>query len=298
MDLVFNELSVQFDLPTTEQTVINCFEQMYRILVKYRQAFKHPSANILSNTKFSDCTLIQDYSIDLKTIFKQLPNDVQSLLIPAITSQPMLREIPPYYYHQYNEESLEVKGFAYAYENNLYAISYNNLVWGNPNYTLLKIDEVIEENVQVNHFIENSIDALGEDTVYESLNSSEELWIRRKDIFPNLVFCKETEKQICSCSIKNKLLRTSYQKLKVLNDGIGGKPLNEFNYKNLGIAISGESESTLNKYSKERTFSIPETEREEIFELHIKSGDWRYHFYLDNETNMCYIGYIGVHLPT
>lgn len=299
MDLVFNELSVQFDLPEDQKEAVLCLKKMHEILIKYRKAIKSPTANILSDQKFSEYSLVKDYSIDLKAIFRELPKDVRSMLTKAITSKPMLRDIPPFYSFVYNQQNEpEVKGFAYAYENDFYSISYNYSIWKEEEYELLRIADELEEKVKVKHFIESSTDELGDDSFYKSLRNSKELWDQIENVYPNLVFCGNTEQQICNTSLKDKRLRTAYRKLKVLNDGLEDNDIGSFEYKKLGITISGESESTLNLFSNERTFSIPKTDREEIFQLHIKSGDWRYHFFLDKEIKKCYIGYIGKHLRT
>jgi len=39
-------------------------------------------------------------------------------------------------------------------------------------------------------------------------------------------------------------------------------------------------------------------EKKQLFEKHIKTGDLRFHFYPDEESNTIYVGYIGSHLST
>jgi hypothetical protein len=63
------------------------------------------------------------------------------------------------------------------------------------------------------------------------------------------------------------------------------------------LNVSPESDSTLRLYSAQRKFKLPDGRRE-VFELHIKVGDLRFHFYPDNQDRKVYVGYIGVHLPT
>ena len=58
---------------------------------------------------------------------------------------------------------------------------------------------------------------------------------------------------------------------------------------------SGESQSTLNMYSDERTFRCPDGEYR-IFEWHLKRGDTRIHFFDFPEPKRILVGYVGAHL--
>src|SRR5690606_568945 len=73
----------------------------------------------------------------------------------------------------------------------------------------------------------------------------------------------------------------------------------DFNYKDAiektSLRISPESDSTIRKFGTQRKFSIPD-QGKELFDLHIKTGDLRFHFYPDNLNRKVYIGYIGKHL--
>ena len=51
------------------------------------------------------------------------------------------------------------------------------------------------------------------------------------------------------------------------------------------------------KKKQMRLFKLPNG-KTECFELHIKTGDLRFHFFPDNNSLKIYIGYIGTHLPT
>jgi hypothetical protein len=53
----------------------------------------------------------------------------------------------------------------------------------------------------------------------------------------------------------------------------------------------------MSSYGNERIFQMP-SGGTEIFELHIKTGDLRFHFYPDNKNFKIFVGYIGPHLNT
>lgn len=90
-----------------------------------------------------------------------------------------------------------------------------------------------------------------------------------------------------------------YDRLMVLNDFAENWENGEFNLEefksNNNIVCSPESQSTINLYGEQRTFSIPHV-GSKVFTLHIKTGDLRFHFFPDNNTKMIYVGYIGPHL--
>jgi hypothetical protein len=75
----------------------------------------------------------------------------------------------------------------------------------------------------------------------------------------------------------------------------------DFSYQNVNdtssLRISPESVSTMNLFGEDRRFQMP-TGGTQIFELHIKTGNFRFHFYPDNKSKTVYIGYIGPHLRT
>lgn len=313
MDLVMNELSFQYNLPSSEEEAMDCLKALSRTLQKYRLELRINKLSILVEGSFKQCLLLiknegaeDEAHIYFQELFKKAKNKTAlRLLLSAFSSKPKLKKLPslsvykpknelPFYTYKEGEAEPEIVGFAYAYEHALYAVSYNNPIWDKMEYNILKIEEVTEKEVTVNHFLESSsVDA------FKLLKTGKNLWDWKGLVFPNLVFCGNTETQICDLSLKNKHIQIAYDKLKKLDEGLEGKKnIVDFDYKSLGIQISGESKSTKTAHGALRTFLIPKTERYELFELHIKSGDWRYHFFLDKETDKCYIGYIGKKLRT
>lgn len=125
-------------------------------------------------------------------------------------------------------------------------------------------------------------------------------WDRRELLFSNLIFCKEVEANILS--IGGTYLEQIITKLKELNSYVrnhwldGSFSYNDANQK-CAVNISPESKSTMDsaKHKNMRMFGLPDGRRE-CFELHIKTGDLRFHFFPENKK--VYIGYIGKHLET
>lgn len=125
-------------------------------------------------------------------------------------------------------------------------------------------------------------------------------WERRKELFSRVILCPGVEEQIRK--IGGKYFQQTISKIRELDNYIvnhwnGGV----FNYRNANsnaaLNISPESRTTMEQQDliSLRTFSLPDGRRE-CFDLHIKTGDLRFHFYPENLK--IYIGYIGKHLRT
>lgn len=132
----------------------------------------------------------------------------------------------------------------------------------------------------------------------DELAHLDKFWETRKEEFPNLIFCSEVKQQLQNInSIKQ--FKQIIDRLKTLNNYLNMWTDGDFNYKevnnNTNLRISPESQSTLKKFGVQRKFFV-ENKGKLLFDLHIKTGDLRYHFLPDVDTKKVYIGYIGKHL--
>lgn len=136
----------------------------------------------------------------------------------------------------------------------------------------------------------------------DSLRKGSELWNSREEVFPNLVFCGKTFKQLTDLSVSNIVYNQLYNALKQLNVycAIGREyslaDINELSCLN----ITDESDSVKNnpKLKRHRMFSVNGVS--EFFGYHIKnfSGALRLHIFPVASENKIYVGYFGKHLPT
>jgi hypothetical protein len=125
-------------------------------------------------------------------------------------------------------------------------------------------------------------------------------WIKKEKLFPNLIMCGEVQNQI------NLIGNSGYfnqiiDKLKEFNLAVGNWDSGNFSYndinRNHALRISPESSQTINNYGNQRRFQLPHGGTD-LFELHIKTGNLRFHFLPDNNSRKVFIGYIGPHLQT
>jgi len=125
-----------------------------------------------------------------------------------------------------------------------------------------------------------------------------EIWERRSLLFKRIELCPGVEEQL-----KNGYTGQILEKLLILDEYCQDYWIEgSFSYKDanqrVALNISPESDSTMNdaKKKQKRMFKLPNG-KTECFELHIKTGDLRFHFFPDNNSLKIYIGYIRTHLP-
>lgn len=129
-------------------------------------------------------------------------------------------------------------------------------------------------------------------------------WDHKKHVFRRILFCDNVKNYITSLGT-SKYLPQIIKKILELNDYIerkwtnGGFYVNNINAET-SLNISDESESTLNnpKLKDKRMYVLPDSKNSVCFSLHIKTGNFRIHFYPDVLNHVIYIGYIGPHLET
>jgi hypothetical protein len=125
-----------------------------------------------------------------------------------------------------------------------------------------------------------------------------ELWNRKEELFPSLIFCEAVSEQLHSLGAENPILQLVKNRLSELEDYCKGWTDEAFEPKSLRN-VSPESQVTLQnpKYSKERTFLCPDG-KDRVFSWHAKlSFGWRIYFF-PNEQRKMIIGYVGCHLRT
>jgi hypothetical protein len=127
-----------------------------------------------------------------------------------------------------------------------------------------------------------------------------EIWERQSLLFKKVELCSGVKTQLKSIGYIEQIL----EKLLILDEYCQTNWLaGSFSHKDanqrVALKISLESDSTMNDAKKKqmRMFKLPNG-KTECFELHIKTGDLRFHFFPDNNSLKIYIGYIGTHLPT
>ena len=125
-------------------------------------------------------------------------------------------------------------------------------------------------------------------------------WSKKAKLFPNLIMCGQVQNQIAQIGNSGYFTQI-IDRLKDFNEAIGNWENGNFSYRdvnaNYALRISPESDKTMDKYGNERICQLPDGGTD-YFELHIKTGDLRFHFLPNNASKKVYVGYIGPHLST
>ena len=165
------------------------------------------------------------------------------------------------------------------------------------------IEDLVSQGVQIPH-ASNSfhIDELAgwiENRLKAGVQNGEDLWNRREELFSNLIFCNHVAKQIFPLQPGDPLFRQVVKRLFELQTYCSAWNEGAFTPDQLPFKATVESESTMQQYSKERTFSC-HGENEITFTWHgrMTPGAWRIYFDPTIGPGMMQIGYIGPKLST
>lgn len=132
------------------------------------------------------------------------------------------------------------------------------------------------------------------------ISSGRELWDKREELFPHLIFCDSVKRQLEEARISLHI-KVIVNRIQILEDYFSTYE-GTFEREKMGYGCRYESETVQNDVSLRnlRKFTTPYGE-EKYFYWHISfSGDYpgRIHFLPDSKHKLGIIGYVGKHLPT
>ena len=313
--MVFNELSAR----TLAPDISTARQWMSELISTMREAKGCGLKGIRTKTDFHAMELAEDYPLRRWLNDREVNQDEQFFLLTLATN-PLFGNIDDVEIKIKVEDpdcelSLQgspAEGFKVAYYLETLAISLNSQSWWNSScikLELIQIDEnreLIEESVEVihathkNHVIEHA-NWIKNRLQSERVNGME-LWNRRDELFPSLVFCDAGNKQLRKLRSGEERLQLVLEILYQLENYAKNWKTGYFSLEGISIEVSGESEQTIKKYGKKRTFLCPDGE-ERLFDRHVKLKEcnWRIHFFAEvskEGKRKVIIGYIGPHLPT
>lgn len=210
-----------------------------------------------------------------------------------------------------DEQEQNSMGCAFAVEHDSVLLSLpTNSVWESKSVAgeYSSLDESGEMHVS-SKYIENIWTALSIEEILsayrrelsDDISSGQDLWDKREQLYPNLVFCQNVKDQLFDDSEKYhinavmKKLNRFQEYFSNCNDS--------YDPKDLGMGARTESETVKSDADLRdlRRFKLPSGSEEYFFDHIGFSGKYsagRIHFLPDNRNKRCYIGYIGRHLPT
>ncbi len=164
-------------------------------------------------------------------------------------------------------------------------------------------EDLIDERVEIVHASRSSHVQEHTNCINKRIRSKVrdglELWNRKDELLPSLEFCESVAKQLQSIRTGNLELQPVVKALFELEAYCKNRKTGAFSLEGYLIEASRESQPTLNKYAKQRTFRCLDG-KERLFDWHVKLRlcNWRIHFFPDVGPGKIIIGYVGRHLPT
>ncbi|MBD2514141.1 hypothetical protein H6G93_03805 [Nostoc sp. FACHB-973] len=310
LEIVFNELSLHTcasDITTARQLMTEFINTIFSI--------KPPSGikrKLRTTSHFNYSELAPDYrvvqwrndpDVDLEARrFLKTLQDKNDLPLPDIPNPGI----------EVSYQGQQAIGLYYAFVFNSLAVSLKSEPQWDCSTLMLEITTVDEEEQEepliiryenvlhascINHVQEHHdwIDGFQE-RIRQGVSDGLDLWNRRGELFPSLLFCESVSKQIQSLGDGSPMLRQILRKLFELENCCKTWTDGDFDLDILASKATSESDSRLQKLEDKLTFKCPD-DVYRIFSLHLRmtgAGAWRLHFSTELGPGKIIIGYIGL----
>lgn len=309
MDLFFNELSIKegADKETGKQWMsglIGVFKNAYIMgfkELKTTEAFlTFPLApGYLIHDWLFDPLIDSDTKLFVKTKVSKAPY-IDRLIEQKDNEDHRLHEF------KYNGQKAAGLGAAYLFET--IALSFANSSDWDRHRVELQVVEYTEEDrlkpgvKEVNHASKPThLDLLKvwiEERKRSDIPTGKLLWLKRKEYFPHLIFCKNVENQIDFLTGNEPEFHLIKKRLFELEDFCSTWNTGIFTGENFPSKVTPESESRISQFKDELTKVCPDGKKREFsWHLRYTPGKGRVHFSPDNSEKRIYIGYIGLKIP-
>ena len=311
LEMVLNELSLRTpaaDIPTARQL-------MSELITTVRTATAQGVKKVIrTQSDFQLTILAPDYPVARWRNDNEVDREARRFFLTLITKAPFLVDIldpkleDTVNLSEFKYQGIPASGLGIAYLLETLALSLaSEQCW---ECSRLQMDfrrldengEVIDEIVEIIHVscskhLQEHVDWIKK-RIRTGVSDGVELWNRREELFPNLEFCDAVSKQLQNIRTRQLELQPVVKTLFELQNCCKNWNTGFFSVEGYLLEESGESEATVNKYSKERTFRCPDGQ-ERVFERHVKLRlcNWRIHFFAEKPGKVI-IGYVGRHLPT
>lgn len=305
LEMALNELS--FHSPARNEETAR--QHMSGLLDTIRAATAHGvkrNLHIDRNINLSGLELAPNYPVARWLNDGLVNRDLRSYFRSLATKISYINDLP-----EYIHQERQARGLGFAYQNDHLAISLGSDDCWCSGYVELEIryleldefDELISELVQVKHacfpeHIDEHVDWIDK-RITSDIHSGTDIWNRRDELFPHLQFCDSAGEQLDAMPYGDRMIIPILRSLRELeqfcNGWLDGSP---FNPRAILGVVSPESEATLKKFSRERTFRCPDGEYVRFsWHMKINLDKWRIYFHPLGDKRQLIIGYIGPHLP-
>jgi len=300
MELTFNELSLSTTSHSAQASAL--YDDFFGCCLILQQTYKE---NIELHFSEEPHTHIFHPDLSFFSWLKICSRDDQRSILLMLTKTPIVIDYP---YYQTTE--LDGMGLGYAYENDLLLISFSSADKWRQDYLEVRKnwindeDDLEEETLFLANLTDSNSAARHEKLIIDkvekgrlmaikNVSCGEELWLKRKSVFPSLIFCDHLDqsfKQLPGGTIFRNLVNRLQEFEKYFSTWDNG----DFDVKAMSGDPRLESKTRVNLYKDKITFLCPDDETR-LFQLHCDYGVYgmRMHFFPDTLFRKCFIGYFG-----
>lgn len=309
MDIYINELSykdtsINFSNEQAREKMQEFIGLLAACKKKYSNAEICYDESMFDEFKFNSAYKLSDWMNDYRIDKSQLRFLILTLTkTPFLTKQEIIET--DIYSLSCKIQGVEAKGLLAAYILNGIALSVKlTNKWNDPiqNAVLEKINsegDIQSTKIEIRNVSENihlsTHDDYFKNAVFTELNTYSDLWNQKETFFSKLQFCESIKKDLGALEkaqfiqVRNKLYELDYY----MKNSYNGT----FDENSISGKITPESEQTLKRFSKERTFLCPDSV-ERVFSWHMRATPGAIRLYFEIVSDVMYIGYIGKKLPT
>ena len=310
MKIFFNELSIiKANSLYEAEEWIKDFIDLYKIA-------EQKDINNPTQIKFTKNTLNIDIAPDYtfsKFICEELDRDKKRLFLSKLIKSPFIDDIlekesvngKKLYEFQYESNNSYGLGAACLFDCISFSLD-NHDKWNSSSIQITKRvlseedgDDIIETDEDVRHcskvnHLEDHEDWI-RNNISSNINNGKLLWLKRNDVFENLVLCKQVEDQIKDLKETNPEFTQIKKHLFELNTYCLSWDEGPFNKDDIPSKITPESRSRLDRFHDELNIECPDGIIRS-FSLHLRytPGAGRIYLLPDSQKKKIYIGYIGL----
>lgn len=307
MDTFFNELSVK------EAKDKDTARRWMSILVNvYTKATGCGFKDLKTTVNFSNLTIAPKYRFSDWLHDPLIDRDTRRLFLTKVSKSPFIETLlaekngDTQLLHEFKYKDQNAVGLGAAYLFDSLALSFNNSDEWDTHIIKLSITEycaeeekLIQKIGEVKH--SSRIDHL--DLLEKWIAARKELditdgrilWLKQREIFPYLVFCESTKKQLVDLLPGQPEFPAIIKRLSELDKYCSRWTTGAFTSESYHFSkATPESDSRLTKYKDELTILCPDGSRR-LFSWHVRytPGGGRVHFFPDSAKKIIYVGYIG-----
>jgi hypothetical protein len=300
MILVINELSYSYT--ESEGQSKSWYDDFFDMCIEIEKNYK-------CKLRLKYSLSLQQHNFNESYIFlrwlSSQNREQKTSILSMLTKETFIHDYP--YYKAYDAEG---KGLGYAYENDELLISFKTSENWTNHYIPVVQEQIAEETLEIekdefnlrNFFSKEYLDEHNKyviikleaelNNVFNEVKNGVDIWTKKDDLFPNLIFCDSTEQFIAGAS--GSIFKNILKKFKEYDIYFSNWNNGEFEKDSLSGDVRLESETRINDFNNRLTITCPDGQNK-LFSLHSNIGIWGYrmHFFPDTNTRKCIIGYVG-----